>query len=178
MAFGPEARAPAAALGSEFVFAGPFFFSVGQIAAFVIALVCVGALELVLRRTRWGTSIRAIADDAEVAELIGIDARRQNAAAFALTCALAGIAGCVLVVFYPVSPTAGFTYMPIALVATVLGGLGSVSGAFLGGIFCAVVQQLTALLWSTALQNVPLYVLLVVVLAFFPLGLFGRPTEQ
>lgn len=178
MAFGPETRAPQVSLGSDFIFLGPFFLSLGQIAAFLVAITCVVALDFVLRRTRWGTTIRAIADDAEVAELVGIDARRRNAAAFSLACALAGIAGCVLVVFYPVSPATGFSYMPVALVATVVGGLGSIGGAFIGGIGCAVIQQLTAVLWSTALQNVPLYVLLIVVLAFFPLGLFGRPAAS
>jgi branched-chain amino acid transport system permease protein len=73
-----------------------------------------------------------------------------------------------------VSPTVGFTLIPIALIAVVLGGLGSVGGTFVGGIIAGIVQQMTGVLWTTALQNIPLYVLLLLFLAFRPYGLFGR----
>ena len=67
---------------------------------------------------------------------------------------------------------------PIALIATVVGGLGSVGGAFLGGIACGIVQQLTSVYWTSALQDVPLYLLLLVFFAVRPHGLFGRQTAH
>ena len=178
MIYGPETRGVQSVLGSQYLIYGPFFFSYGQIAAFVVAIVCVLALEWLLSRTRWGKQIRAVADDPETAELVGVDSRSVNTLAFALSCCLAGIAGAVLVIYYPVNPSTGMALMPIALIATVIGGLGSIKGAFLGGIICAVVQQMTSAFWSPALQDVPLYFLLLAFLAFFPYGLLGRPAAH
>lgn len=178
MIYGPETRGVQSLLGSKYLIYGPFFFSYGQIAAFVVAIICVVALELLLNRTLWGKLIRAVADDPETAELVGVNSRAVNTLAFALSCCLAGIAGAVLVIYYPVNPSTGMALMPIALIATVIGGLGSIKGAFLGGIICAVVQQLTSAFWSPALQDVPLYFLLLAFLAFFPYGLLGRPAAH
>lgn len=178
MIYGPETRGVQSVLGSQYLIVGPYFFSYGQIAAFVVAVICVGILELLLQRTRWGKLIRAVADDPEAAEIVGANSRAINTIAFALSCCLAGVAGCVLIIYYPVSPSTGMALMPIALIATVIGGLGSIKGAFLGGIICAVVQQLTGTFWSPALQDVPLYVLLLAFLALFPFGLLGRKTAH
>jgi branched-chain amino acid transport system permease protein len=174
IAFGPDPHGIQSGWGSQYLLIGSVFLSWAQIAAFLIALACVGAVEALLRWTRWGQAIRAVADDSEAAELVGLDAERINVVAFAFSAGLAGLAGAVLVAYYPVSPVMGAGLMPIALIATVLGGLGSVGGAFLGGIVCGVVEQLTSVLWNAALQDVPLYVLLLVVLAVLPRGLFGR----
>lgn len=178
MIYGPETRGVQSVLGSQYFIYGPYLFSYGQIAAFLVALICVGLLELLLQKTRWGKLIRAVADDPEAAEIVGANSRAINTIAFAVSCGLAGIAGCVLVITYPVNPATGMALMPIALIATVIGGLGSIKGAFLGGIVCAVVQQLTSTFWSPALQDVPLYALLLVFLAFFPFGLLGRKTAH
>ena len=174
LAFGPDMRSQHSDWAAKYLLLGDVFLSWAQIAAFLIALACVGGLELLLAGTRFGRTLRAVADDVEVAGLVGLDARLINLAAFALSCGLAGIAGAVLVTFYPVNPSSGFSLMPIALIATVIGGLGSVGGAFIGGILCGVVQQLTGAFWSPALQDVPLYGLLLLFLAFRPYGLFGR----
>ncbi len=107
-----------------------------------------------------------------------MNAQRINIGAFALSAGLAGLAGAVLVMYYPVNPLVGAELMPIALIATVLGGLGSVGGAFLGGILCGIVEQLTSVLWNPALQDVPLYILLLVIMALLPQGLFGRQSAH
>ncbi len=176
--FGPSAHAVRSNWGSQYLLVGPIFLSYAQLAAFGISLACVAAVEIVLRGTSWGKSIRAIADDPEAAQLVGLNAHFINVSAFAGAGALAGIAGSVLVSYYPVSPHVGFALMPIALIATVLGGLGSVGGAFIGGLICGVVQQVTSVLWTSALQDVPLYALLILLLAFRPYGLFGRKSAH
>ena len=175
---GPDAHGVRSAWGSQFLLIGPIFLSYAELAAFAVALVCVGAIELLLGRSRWGHMIRAVADDPEIAELVGLDAQRVNIIAFALSAGLAGLAGAVLVMYYPVSPAVGATLMPIALIATVLGGLGSIGGAFLGGILCGIVEQVTSLFWNAALQDVPLYILLLVIMAFLPRGMFGRQSAH
>ncbi len=178
LAFSPETRALRNAWGSQYLLLGSVFVSYAQVTAFCIAVVCVGMVELLLHRTRWGHMIRAVADDAEAAEIVGQDAQKVNLGAFGLATGLAGVAGAVLVTYYPVNPVVGFSLMPVALIATVLGGLGSVGGAFLGGILCGVVQQLTSAIWAPALQDLPLYALLLVFLAFRPYGLFGRKSAH
>jgi branched-chain amino acid transport system permease protein len=109
--------------------------------------------------------------------VVGLDSQFINITAFALACGLAGIAGTILVTYYPVDPTKGLSLMPIAIIATTIGGLGSIRGSFLGGIFCGVVQQMTAMLWNSALQDVPLYALLLLFIAYRPAGMFGFRTE-
>jgi len=178
LAFSPETRALRNAWGSQYLLLGNVFVSYAQVTAFGVALLCVGVVEVLLRFTRWGHMIRAVADDAEAAEIVGLDAQKVNLGAFGLATGLAGVAGAVLVTYYPVNPVVGFSLMPIALIATVIGGLGSVWGAFLGGIICGVIQQLTSAVWAPALQDLPLYGLLLVFLAFRPFGLFGRKSAH
>lgn len=172
--FGPDARAVRMEWSGQYLLIGSIFLSYAQIAAFAVTVVLVAVVEVILRRSHWGQAVRAIADDYEAAELVGIRVDRVNLGAFAASCALAGAAGAVLVSYYPVNPVVGFNLMPIAMIATVLGGLGSVGGAFLGGMICGVIQQLTSTFLSPALQDLPLYVLLLVFFAFRPYGLFGR----
>ena len=172
--FGPSAHAVRSNWGSQYLLIGQIFFSYAQLAACVVSFFCVLLVELVLKGSTWGKSIRAVADDPEAAQLVGMNAHYINVTAFACAGALAGVAGSVLVSYYPVSPHVGMLLMPIALISTVIGGLGSVGGAFAGGIICGVVQQLTSYYWTSALQDVPLYAILLILLAFRPYGLFGR----
>ena len=172
--FGPDARAVRTAWGGQYLLIGTIFLSYAQLAAGAVTVVLVAAVELTLHFSLWGQSIRAIADDPEAAGLVGISVDRVNLGAFAFSCALAGAAGAVLVSYYPVNPVVGFTLMPIAMIATVLGGLGSVGGSFVGGIICGVIQQLTATFLSPALQDLPLYILLLGFFALRPHGLLGR----
>jgi branched-chain amino acid transport system permease protein len=174
LAFSPETRALQGAWGAKYLLIGSVFVSYAQVGAFLVAVICVGLTELVLQRTRWGQAVRAVADDPEAAEIVGQNAHWVNVTAFAMATGMAGVAGAVLVTYYPVNPTVGFALMPIALIATVLGGLGSVGGAFAGGLICGVIQQLTSALWTPALQDLPLYGLLLIFLAVRPYGLFGR----
>src|SRR5208337_3391583 len=102
---GPDAHAVQSGWGSRFLLIGPIFLPYAELAAFAVALVCVVGLELLLGRSRWGQMIRAVADDPEIAELVGMNAQRVNIVAFALSAGLAGLAGAVLVMmYYPVSP--------------------------------------------------------------------------
>lgn len=171
--FGPDPRAVGPGWGSRYLLVGSVFLSYAQIAAFAVALAAMGAIELTLRCSALGRAVRAVADDAEAAEVVGMNSHLVNLSAFAFSCALAGGAGAVLVSYYPASPVVGFSLMPVALIATVVGGLGSIGGAFLGGILCGVMEQVTSVLWTPALQDVPLYLLVLFLFAFRPNGLFG-----
>jgi branched-chain amino acid transport system permease protein len=175
--FGPDARTATSMFSGQYVVFGPFFLAQAQIVAFVIAVAAVTFVELLLRATTWGKAVRAVADDQPASELVGINSHYINIGAFALACGLAGMAGTVLVTYFPTSPAVGFTLLPIIIIATTIGGLGSVGGTFLGGICCGVIQQTTAMLWSSALQDVPLYLLLLLFIAYRPTGFFGLRSE-
>jgi len=176
--FSPDTRGVRSTWASKYLLIGDVFLNYAQIVAFGIAVISVTMVELVLRVTRWGQTIRAVADDVEAAELVGIDTRKINVGAFALASGLAGLSGIVLITNYPVSPHVGFMLMPIALIATVIGGLGSVSGAFVGGLICGILQQITSVVWNPALQDLPLYGLLIIFLTLRPYGLFGRASAH
>jgi len=175
--FSVDARTATSMFTGQYIVLGPLFLSKAQIVAFVIAALATALVEALLRRTVWGKAVRAVADDLEAAEIVGISTQYVNISAFALACGLAGMAGTVLVTYFPTQPTAGFMLMPIIIIATTIGGLGSVGGTFLGGICCGMVQQMTAMLWNSALQDVPLYVLLLLFIAYRPTGFFGLRSE-
>ena len=175
--FGADTRSAPSIFSSQFVVIGPLFVSAAQVVACAIAVLATIVVELLLLRTRWGKAVRAVADDIETAEIVGLSSQAINISAFALACGLAGVAGTVMVTYYPTDPSKGLLLMPIAIIATTIGGLGSIRGSFLGGVFCGVVQQATALLWSSALQDVPLYILLLFFIAYRPTGMFGLRTE-
>ena len=175
--FGADTRSAPSMFGMQFVTIGPLFVSAAQVVACAIAVLATLIVELLLLRTRWGKAVRAVADDIETAEIVGLNSQAINISCFALACGLAGVAGTVMVTYYPTDPSKGLLLMPIAIIATTIGGLGSIRGSFLGGVFCGVVQQLTAMLWSSALQDVPLYILLLFFIAYRPTGMFGLRTE-
>jgi branched-chain amino acid transport system permease protein len=175
--FGADARTATSIFTGQYVVFGPFFLSLAQIVAFAIAVAAVVLVEVLLRATTWGKAVRAVADDQPASELVGINSRYINIGAFALACGLAGMAGTVLVTYFPTSPAVGFAILPIIIIATTIGGLGSIGGTFLGGICCGVIQQTTAMLWNSALQDVPLYLLLLLFIAYRPTGFFGLRSE-
>jgi branched-chain amino acid transport system permease protein len=175
--FGADARTATSMFTGQYVVFGPFFVSQVQIVAFVVAVGATLAVELLLRLSTWGKAVRAVADDLEAAEVVGVNSQYINIGAFALAAGLAGVAGSVLVTYFPASPSVGFSLMPIIIIATTIGGLGSIGGTFLGGICCGVVQQVTAMMWNSALQDVPLYVLLLLFIALRPTGFFGVRSE-
>ena len=175
--FGADARTASSNFTGKYVVLGPFFFSQAQIVACIVAVVATLAVSLLLQLTAWGKAVRAVADDLEAAEVVGVNSQAINITAFALSTGLAGLAGTVLVTYFPTSPSVGFSLMPIIIIATTIGGLGSIGGTFLGGICCGIIQQVTAMMWNSALQDVPLYLLLLLFIALRPTGFFGLRSE-
>src|SRR5450432_186381 len=89
------------------IFFGPFFLPRPRFFAFVIAAATTLAVSLLLNATAWGKAVRAVADDVEAAEIVGINSSTVNIGAFALSAGLAGLAGTVLVTYFPVTPVIG-----------------------------------------------------------------------
>jgi len=144
------------------------------LATLVLALLLIGALQLLLSRWRWGKAIRATAEDWQAALLTGIDIRRAYLLAFALGTALAGAAGTLVTVAYSVSPSIGLEWTLKALIVVVLAGLGSMMGTFVGGLVLGLAEAASAATFGGPYREIVGLVIFVVVLTVRPRGLFGR----
>lgn len=173
LAFGPEPRSMSGVLTGTYRVLG-IYVGESRLVAFGIAVIVFGLLSVLLSRTLYGKAIRATVDDADMATMVGINTRRVYAVAFSIGITMTAIAGVVLATYYPVTPTASQGFLITAFVTVVMGGLGSVGGAFSAGLLVGVVQQVAATYMAIDLQNVAIFVAFILVLAFRPRGLFNR----
>jgi len=156
--------------------AGDFVVTVTPMALLAagLCLSAVMALLALMRWTRFGRAWRACADDARAAELFGVDRGRVLLETFALASVLAGLAGYVMTVYYGTLGYAGGIVLGLkALLAAVAGGIGSVAGAFLGGLLLGSAEALWSALFPIELRDLAIFVLLVVLLVVRPRGLLG-----
>ena len=153
---------------------GPVFLPGDRIATMALALLLTMLLYQLLRRTRIGRAIVAVRMDRDAALLMGVDVPRINAVTFGLGALMAGAAGALLSVVYPISPLSGPLYLGKAFVVCVLGGLGSVPGAMLGGLALGVIESFGAFWLGPEHAGTLSLVLLLVLLFVRPSGLIGR----
>jgi len=151
-----------------------FTFSVPRLVAFAALLISAASLFAFLRYTDFGKAIRATAQDSVTARLMGIDVDRVYTVTFAIGAAVVGVTGCLLIPIYYVFPTVGIDFVVVAFVVVVLGGLGSVPGAIVGGLVIGVVEQLSGFFVETSLRQVVYFLIFIAVLAVRPAGLFGQ----
>ena len=146
--------------------------------AALISIATIGLLALVIARTRLGKSLRAAADNPTAATYMGIDVDRAHRVSFALGVGITAVAGALLATNYPFHPYVGLEYVIIMYAGVVLGGLGSIYGAFWGGMTIGLVQQLSTLVLPTQLQNSAIFVAFLLIVFFMPQGFFGRVVER
>jgi branched-chain amino acid transport system permease protein len=139
-----------------------------------ISLLAVLLLALFLGRTAFGMAIRAAANNRLGAHLVGVDVERVYMVAFALSVLLAAVAGAVLVPFSLVSPFVGGGFMLYSFAIAIIGGLGSISGAFIAGLLIGLVEALSSLYFTASFGNVMVFLILIAVLLYRPSGLLGR----
>ncbi len=142
--------------------------------SFLLTVLITVALFLFLQRTETGQAIRATAQDRDAAQLMGINVTRMSVLAFGLGTALAGIAGALLAPTYYVFPQVGGPFTLKAFVVVVLGGMGSVVGATLGGVLIGLTESLAAVYVASGLKELVVYVAFLLVLLFKPAGLLGK----
>lgn len=156
------------------LYLGPFSFPMARVISFVAAVLLVAALNWVISRTELGRAMRACAENREVATLLGIDTGATYAVAFGIGALLAGAAGTLLSPVYYIYPGVGSLFGLTAFVVVVLGGMGSVVGALLGGLIIGVVEALTGNFLSLDLQSLGTFVIFLLVLFFRPNGILGK----
>jgi len=154
---------------------GVALLALPRVIAFGVVLVVALALWVVLRATDIGKAIRAVAKEKLGAQLAGIDVAHVYAVTFGLGTACLAVAACLLVPTYYVNPHAGDAFVLIAFTIVVLGGMGSVVGALVGGLFVGVVESLCGLYLGESLGQVGIFVMFIAVLLLRPRGLFGEP---
>src|SRR5271169_1627615 len=150
-----------------------------QILVLVLGLLLMAGLRLLVNRTKLGKQMRAVAADREAAEMLGINANFTITATFLLGSALAGIAGVMGgLLFNTVTSTIGFIVGLKAFTAAVVGGIGSIPGAMLGGLVIGVAESMVTGYISSTYTNLIVFGLLIVVMLIRPSGLLGRVQLQ
>ena len=155
---------------------GNAFLAVPRVVAFVVVMLVALLLWLIMQWTDLGKAIRAVAKEKLGAELSGIDVAHIYAVTFGLGTACLAIAACLLIPTYYVNPTAGNAFVLIAFTVVVLGGMGSVIGALVGGLFVGVVESLSGLYLGESLGQIGIFVIFILMLLIRPSGLFGERT--
>ena len=153
---------------------GNAFLAVPRVIAFAVVVAVAALLWLAMQWTDTGKAIRAVAKEKLGAELSGIDVAHIYAVTFGLGTACLAVAACLLIPTYYVNPHAGNAFVLIAFTIVVLGGMGSVAGALIGGLFVGVVESLSGLYLGESLGQIGIFVMFILVLLFRPSGLFGE----
>ena len=172
-AFSSDTRSIDTSYGFATLPVGSLLVSLPKAVALAVSGLAGLSLWGLLRFTFTGKAIRAVAKERMGAALAGIDPPHIFAATFGLGAACLAIAACLLLPVYYVNPRVGETYVLIAFTIVVLGGMGSIPGAMLGGLLIGVVESLSGLFFGDSLGQLGVYLIFILVLLLRPTGLFG-----
>ena len=146
--------------------------------AAIASVVAIVLISLLINRSALGRALRASADNPVAATYMGIDVNKAHRVAFALGVAITALAGGLLATNYPFHPFVGLEYVIVMYAGVVLGGMGSIIGAFWGGLTIGLVQQVSTLVLPTQLQNTAIFVVFLLIVFFRPQGFFGRSADR
>ncbi|HTI81185.1 MAG TPA: branched-chain amino acid ABC transporter permease [Acetobacteraceae bacterium] len=154
------------------------FLNKARLIACGVAIVTAVTLYLLLEYTRLGKALRAAADNPTAATYMGIDVDRAYRIAFGIGSGITAVAGGLMATYLSFGPFIGLDYVIIMYSGVVLGGMGSILGAFWGGLTVGFVQQCSALVLPPQLQNAAIFVVFLLIVMLRPQGLFGRSAER
>ncbi|MEK7370084.1 MAG: branched-chain amino acid ABC transporter permease [candidate division NC10 bacterium] len=174
VAFGPDPQRVRSALTASTLWLGPIFVDVGRLVTFGLAVLLTGALYLFLARTPLGRSVRAAADNPYGELVIGTDVRRVYAVAFGIGAACVGAAGALVSPILPFQPAGGLSLSVASFNIVIIGGMGSLLGAFVGGLLVSVAESMGAVFLAPSMKELVSFSLLIAILLFRPAGLFGK----
>lgn len=147
--------------------------SASYLISFIVAVVIIVGLALVMQKTNFGRSIRATSDDPMAAELMGVNTKMAFAAAMVICMGITAVAGTLVGSTFTFYPSSGTQYLIIAFGVVVIGGMGSLFGTLIGGIVLGVAQLLGGFAFGSGVQMLIAYIVLLVILALRPNGLFA-----
>lgn len=159
-------------LGSAMI--GGLIVPLDRLIAMVLAILLTGLLYFVLVGSKIGRAIVSVRMDREAAALMGVNVKQIYGITFGVGALMAGAGGSLLSLIFPISPLTSTQYLGIAFVVCVLGGLGSISGAMVGGLALGVIQSFAALFIGPQYGLTVAFVLLILLLIFKPTGIMGR----
>ena len=156
---------------------GAFSLSLPRLIAFLTACVLIFAVWLFMKNSTLGRAMRATSEKPEVAQMLGINTKVAFTFAFVLSVVLAGVAGLLLTPIYTIYPSVGTVLKTTALMIVVLGGMGSIPGALVGGVLVGIVEALVGTLISSNLGPAGIFVVYLLVVYLRPQGLFGKESR-
>ena len=172
--WGPDYVSPASKFALSSLWIGEVMIDVPRLLAFLISILITVLVLLFLKYANIGKAIRSAADNRLGALLVGTDVNRVYAVCFGIGAACVGAAGALLVPLMPLSPNAGPPFTMISFIIVILGGMGSLVGAMVGGLIVGVAESVATLFLPSTLKQVVSFSLMVLILLFRPKGLFGR----
>lgn len=176
---GPQVRSYPQVFPDQTYVVGGVIFKFGDIAMIVTALVLMGLLQFIVHYTKTGKAMRAVSFDYQAALLMGINVNRTISATFALGSALAAAAGVLIGVYYnSIDPLMGIIPGLKAFVAAVLGGIGIIPGAMVGGLFLGIVEAFVSWAGYSTWRDAVCFAILIIVLIVKPAGLFGKNVRE
>jgi branched-chain amino acid transport system permease protein len=174
--FGPDPRNVQVGYAYDSLQLGGILLDKVRVYAAAGALAVAGGLFAFFRLTRTGKAIRACADNQLGAQVVGLNVKRLYALTFGIGSACVGAAGCMTVLLVDVSPPLGPAYTLLAFTIVIVGGLGSMGGALLGGLLVGLSEALAGLVFTPSAKSMFSFGLLILVLLLRPQGLLGRKT--
>ena len=157
---------------------GTVLFNQARVVAFVAAVAIAACVNIFLTYSRIGRGLRAAADNPVAATYMGVDVTKAHRIAFSLGVAVTAVAGGLLASSQSFQPYIGIDFVIVMYAGVVLGGLGSIMGAFWGGLTIGLVQQLSTLFLPYQLQNTTIFLVFLLIIFFWPQGMFGRVSER
>ena len=158
---------------------GALNISLTTIVSLITAVISMAVLTLLVQKTKMGKAMRAVSEDMGAAQLMGININATISFTFAIGAALAGIGAILYCCKYPqVKPTTGYLLGLKAFVAAVLGGIGSIPGALIGGLVLGVIEIFAKAYISTQLSDAIVFAVLIIVLLVKPAGLLGKQVRE
>lgn len=174
MAFGPDAQGVQTDYQLDSIELGPVLIDTVRVYAAAAALITTGLLLAFFRKTLVGKAIRACADNHLGAKVVGLPVERLYALTFGLGTAAVAVAGTLLVLMVEVTPAAGPAFTLLSFVIVIVGGLGSMAGALVGGVLIGVSESLAGLFVTPSAKSMISFALLMAVLLLRPAGLMGK----
>ncbi|MBQ4045673.1 MAG: branched-chain amino acid ABC transporter permease [Lachnospiraceae bacterium] len=171
--FGSEFKTIPEVMISGSIDLGLLIVPLNKLVPFIISTIVAMFMFWFLNKTRTGTAIRATSMNKTAAGLVGINSDRIYAMAFGLSAAIAGAAGCAMTYFYYIYPNVGKNFQLFGFIAVVMGGFGSIPGAYLGGMIMGLADSITGVYVNPAMKYVGICIVFLLIVQFKPKGLFG-----